>query len=83
MSGQIKIIYFVGAALLLSMFGCSGQNPKVTTKVNQDAALVGDLPSNPLQGKVITSNSRSLDSLKLSLRCGWSANARQIRLTAV
>jgi hypothetical protein len=30
-------------------------NPRVETKLNQDAALAGDLPSNPLKGRVITS----------------------------
>jgi hypothetical protein len=44
------------AALSLGLAGCSEQvNPRVATKLNQDAALVGDLPLNPLQGRVITS----------------------------
>jgi len=32
-----------------------GDESAVITRLNADAALVGDLPSNPLQGKVITS----------------------------
>jgi len=36
--------------------GCSEQvNPRVATRLNEDAALVGELPSNPVQGRVITS----------------------------
>jgi hypothetical protein len=47
---------FLTAALSLGLVGCSDRtNPRVETKLNQDAALVGDLPSNPLQGRVITS----------------------------
>jgi hypothetical protein len=51
----MKIIYCLSAALSLSVFGCSDQNPRVATKLNEGASLVGELPSNPLQGKVITS----------------------------
>jgi hypothetical protein len=46
----------LSAALLLGVAGCSDEvNPRVATKLNQDATLTGDLPANPLQGKVITS----------------------------
>jgi len=50
------VICLVSAALLLGVAGCSDEvNPRVTSRLNQAAALTGDLPSNPLQGKVITS----------------------------
>jgi hypothetical protein len=46
----------LGAVLSAGLAGCSDNtNPRVVTRLNQDAALVGELPSNPLQGKVITS----------------------------
>jgi hypothetical protein len=51
----MKLIYLISAVLPLGMLGCSDQNPRVTTKFNQEASLVGNLPWNPLQGKVITS----------------------------
>jgi hypothetical protein len=42
--------------VLIGLAGCSGEvNPRVATRLNSDAALVGELPSNPLRGKVITS----------------------------
>jgi hypothetical protein len=40
----------------MGLAGCQEQvNPRVVARLNQDAALVGDLPSNPLGNKVITS----------------------------
>lgn len=54
MSIRMKVI-LASAALSLSTLGCSHQNPRVATRLNQDASLAGDLPLNPLQGKVITS----------------------------
>jgi hypothetical protein len=40
---------------LVLLVGCSQENARVKTSLNQGAALVGELPSNPMQGKVITS----------------------------
>jgi hypothetical protein len=42
-------------------------NPRVATRLNQDAALVGDLPSNPLQGRAITSWINKQDSTMSTL----------------
>lgn len=43
------------AVMLLGLVGCSsGVNPRVATRLNDDAALVLD-GANPMQGKVITS----------------------------
>jgi hypothetical protein len=40
----------------MGLAGCTEKtNPRVTTRLNDDAALVGELPSNPLSGRVITS----------------------------
>jgi len=45
-------IILTGLALLAA---CTRENPRVVTTLNNDATLVGVLPSNPIQGKVITS----------------------------
>lgn len=54
--------YLSVASALLSVSGCSEQNPRVKTTVNQTAALDGDLPLNPLRWKVITSATNARDS---------------------
>jgi len=52
----VRVICVLGCALMVGLSGCWGPtNPRVVTRLNTDAALVGELPSNPLQGKVITS----------------------------
>jgi hypothetical protein len=52
----VRVIYLLGVVLAVGLAGCSDKtNPRVATRLNQDAMLVGDLPSNPLRGKVITS----------------------------
>ncbi len=60
-------IYLVGMGILLGVMGCSEQNPRVATRLNQDAALAGDLPSNPLQWRVITSAVNEQDSTMYTL----------------
>jgi hypothetical protein len=52
---RMKCISAISAVVFLCISGCSDQNPRVTTRLNQEASLIGNLPSNPLQGKVITS----------------------------
>jgi hypothetical protein len=52
---QTKIVYLLGAALAVGILGCSNQNSSLVAAQNKSAALTGDLPFNPLQGKVITS----------------------------
>jgi hypothetical protein len=45
-----------GVASVLGLAGCSDRvNPRVATRLNLDASLMGDLPSNPFRGRVITS----------------------------
>jgi len=51
----MKIAYCLSAVLCLSVLGCSSENPRVVTRLNEDASQMGELTSNPLQGKVITS----------------------------
>jgi hypothetical protein len=41
--------------LALALGGCVSENPRVVTRLNDSAALAGDLPFNPLRDKVITS----------------------------
>ena len=48
---MMKIV-LAGLVLLL---GCTRENARVVTTLNQEAAIAGELPSNPMQGKVITS----------------------------
>jgi hypothetical protein len=49
-------VCLLSAVLALGLGGCSEKtNSRVETKLNDDAAMGGDLPSNPLQDKVITS----------------------------
>jgi hypothetical protein len=55
MSMKMKHVPLLGMVLSLAILGCSDQNSRVTTKFNEDASLVGSLPMNPLQGRVITS----------------------------
>jgi hypothetical protein len=53
---RVTMTCLLGAVLSAGLVGCSDNtNPRVVTRLNQDAALVGELPSNPLRGKVITS----------------------------
>ena len=42
-------------ALIFAAFGCANDQPKITATINQNASLTGDLPANPLQWRVITS----------------------------
>jgi len=52
----VREIYLLGAVLAAGLVACSDKtNPRVVTRLNDEAALVGELPSNPLKGKVITS----------------------------
>lgn len=51
----MKQLSLCAIVFLLGILGCSRQNLRVATRLNQDAALTGDLPVNPLQWKIITS----------------------------
>lgn len=57
----------VAAMLVALLFGCSRQNPNIHTALNHSAALVGDLPYNPLQWRVITSWANTEDSTMSTL----------------
>jgi len=49
----------------------------------QDQSLVGRVHVQPHNVPHLLNEERSVDSLKVSVRCGWRANARQIRLMAL
>jgi hypothetical protein len=54
----MRASYLFGAALslgILSVIGCSSPYASVVAEPNQSAVLPGNLPSNPMQDKVITS----------------------------
>lgn len=51
----------IGTVLLL-LSGCSSTNPRLITRLNQEAAPVGALPLPPLQGKTITTFTDSKDA---------------------
>ena len=53
---SVRAMFVFGVVSMLGFVGCSDQvNPRVATRLNLDASLTGDLPSNPFQGRVITS----------------------------
>src|SRR5260370_28862614 len=53
---RVREIYLFSTVLAAGLVSCSDKtNPRVVTRLNDEAALVGELPSNPLRGKVITS----------------------------
>jgi Cytochrome P460 len=51
----VKTIQVFAAALLLMLTGCSQPNARVTTRLNRDAEVSGQLPYDPLQWAVIAS----------------------------
>jgi hypothetical protein len=47
--------------------GCAGDKPKISATLNQGAALVGQLPANPLSWRIITSELNAADSTMSTL----------------
>jgi hypothetical protein len=65
-----RICLLAGIVLLsvfLSMSRCSSAGPKASATINQSASLVGPLPANPLQWKIITSAINKADSTMSTL----------------
>jgi hypothetical protein len=54
-------------SMFLTMSGCSGAEPKISAAINQSASLVGPLPANPMQWKIITSTINKADSTMSTL----------------
>ncbi len=50
-----RTYWLLGTALLIGAMGGSRENPRVTSRLNDEASLGGELSVNPLQWKVITS----------------------------
>lgn len=67
MRAHLTKIGAFAAIFAACLFGCSRQNPDVRTAFNRSAALVGDLPYNPLQWRVITSWANTKDSTMSTL----------------
>jgi hypothetical protein len=63
----MRPVYVAGVGALLILAGCSEPNERVMTKLNEGAALAGDLPANPLQWKVITSGTDGQDQTMWTL----------------
>jgi hypothetical protein len=49
----------------------------------EDEACVGGCMYRPMISRTFSISSGSVDSVKLSVRCGWRSNARQICCTVV
>jgi hypothetical protein len=65
---RVGEICLLGAVLAAGLVACSDKtNPRVVTRLNDEAALVGELPSNPLKGKVITSWVNKRDATMLTM----------------
>ena len=55
MRAPARAICLFSGALVLCAAGCAGNSPRTTATFNQGAALVGELPMNPLAWRVISS----------------------------
>jgi hypothetical protein len=51
----MRIQLLLATALLVALAGCSTTNSRLVTCLNRDAAIVGNIPVNPLNWAVITS----------------------------
>jgi hypothetical protein len=56
-----------GIVFALGVFGCGGEKPKVFASLNRTASLLGELPANPLEWRVITSSASRNDSTMSTL----------------
>ena len=59
MKMRVKGIHRVALIFPLALSGCAASEPKISAEFNQAATLVGELPANPLQWRVLSS---SIDS---------------------
>ena len=57
-----KRVSLVCIPIALSLFGCSNDTPQFKATINQTASLTGELPADPLQGRVISSSINRTDS---------------------
>jgi hypothetical protein len=59
MKMRAKEIHVLALILALTLSGCSGNEPKISAEFNRGASITGNLPTNPLQWRVLSS---SIDS---------------------
>jgi hypothetical protein len=67
MKPSAKMFWLFGIVLPLTILGCSSNEPSISAAFNQSASLVGTLPANPLQWKVISSMIDPADSTMSTL----------------
>jgi Cytochrome P460 len=67
LNGFCLLAGILSLAMFLSMSGCSGAESKIPATINQSASLVGPLPADPLQWKIITSAINKADSTMSTL----------------
>jgi len=67
MKSPAQAICLLVTALSFAILGCGRAAESIPATFNSDASLKGDLPSNPLQWKVITSEIRPSDSTMSTL----------------
>jgi len=63
----MKSICFIGIVLSLGLAGCSRDEPRTFATPNESASLAGQLPTNPLQWKLVTSMVDRADSTMSTL----------------
>jgi hypothetical protein len=67
MKSRKKTAYLLTAMLLSGAVGCTESGSRVTAELNESASLLGNLPFNPLQWKVITTAVNKPDSTMYTL----------------
>ena len=67
MKPPMKALYLLAMVLSLSIVGCASHEPRISATVNRNASLVGDLPANPLQWRIVTSAVNTEDSTMSTL----------------
>jgi Cytochrome P460 len=63
----VRKIFLFGMVLELGLLACAGNERSISATRNRGAALVGELPANPLQWKVISSQASLADSTMATL----------------
>jgi hypothetical protein len=67
MKRQRTKTFLFAMVLAIALPGCSQDNPRLSATLNQSASLIGELPANPLQWRVITSGVSTTDSTMFTL----------------
>ena len=64
---RVGKIFLLGMALAIALPGCLEDNPRLSATLNRSACLVGELPANPLQWRMITSGVGTADSTMFTI----------------